>query len=172
LILVEQAQRDAEQIKKRAMRHARELLDAAKDEAHQLSQRVREDLAMQTELIEVSKAELEQEKRAFDLERRRIVKRVVKDLAGATVRVLLGVLSGTVQFERTRSTIVITDAELAKNVSDSQIMSYLEKPVAIVLSAWQKLSALLPKPDAARLQSDLQSTLKPISGPPDRRYEP
>ena len=172
LALVDQAQREAEEAKRRATKHARQVVDAARDEARQLQRKVREELSAQAGQIEASKAELEQQKRAFELEKRRVVKRVVLDVAGTTVRVLLGVFSGSVRFDPGRSSIEISDRALAKSVDDYGIMPYLEKPVSAVLSAWNKLSAFLPKADAIQLRSDLKGELKPASERSDRGYEP
>ena len=78
---------------------------------------------------------------------------VVLDVAGTTVRVLQGVFSGIVRFDPERSSIEISDSALAKSVDDYGIISYLEKPVSVVLSAWHKLSAFLPRADATQLRS-------------------
>lgn len=172
LALVDQAYREADAAKRRATRRAQEMVDAAKVEALQLRQKVREELATQAGQMEASKDALDQEKRAFELEKRRVVKRVTLDVAGTTARVILGVFRGTVQFDQTCSSIVISDRHLAKSVDDYRIMPYLEKPVAVVLSVWLRLSAFLPKADVKQLQSDLKEELKPASQQSDWGHQP
>jgi len=172
LALVDQAQREAEEAKRRAAKRARQVVDAAKQDARQLQQKVREELADQSAQMEAAKAELKQKERAFELEKRRVVKRVVLDVAGTTVRVLLGVFSGAVRFDPERSSIEISDRALAKSVDDYRIMSYLEKPVSAIIAAWHKLSAFLPRADATQLRSDLSEELKPAPERSERGYEP
>ena len=172
LALVDQPQRDAEEAKRRATKRARQVVDAARDEARQLQHKVREDLAVRSAEMEAAKADLKQQELAFELEKKQVVKRVVLDVAGTTVRVLLGVFSGVVRFDPERSSIEISDPALAKSVDDYGIMSYLEKPVSVVLSAWHKLSAFLPRADATQLRSDLSEELKPASERSERGYKP
>lgn len=172
LALVDQAQREAEEAKRRTTKHARQVVDAAKQDARQLQQKVREELAAQSAQMEAAKADMKQQELAFELEKRRVVKRVVLDVAGTTVRVLVGVFSGAVRFNPERSSIEISDRALAKSVDDYGIMSYLEKPVSAIISAWHKLSAFLPRADPTQLRSDLSDELKSASVPLDQGYEP
>jgi hypothetical protein len=51
-------------------------------------------------------------------------------------------------------------------------MPYLEKPVAVVLSVWHRLSAFLPKAEVIQLQSDLKEELKPASQQSDWGHQP
>ena len=76
------------------------------------------------------------------------------------------------RFERGRSSIDISDRALAKNVADYGILPYLEKPISLVLSAWNRLCAFLPRADAIQLRSDLKGELKSASELSDRGVEP
>ncbi len=172
LALVDQAKQEAEDAKARATKQARRVVEAAKEDARQLQQKVRADLAARTSQIEAAEAELEQERRAFDFEKRRVVKRVVADVAKATVRALMGVFNGTVQIDPKQSSFLITDKSLARSVDDYGIRSYLEKPVTAVLSFWQRISSLLPRDQVASLEQDLKEELGPGSPTSDRGAEP
>jgi len=172
LALVDQAKQEAEDAKTRAAKRARQVVEAAKEDARQLQQKVREDLAARTSQIEAAKAELEQKRRAFDFEKRRVVKRVVLDVAKATVRVLTGVFNGTVQIDPKQSSFVITDKSLARSVDDYGIRSYLEKPVTAVLSFWHRISSFVPRDQIVELEQNLKEELGPGSPSSDRGAEP
>ena len=133
---------------------------------------MREELAARTGQVETSEAELEHRRLAFELEKKRVVKRVVLDVAKATVRVLIGALTGTVQLEPKKSSFLISDRDLAKSVDDYGIGAYLEKPVMVVLSAWQKISAILPRDQVANLEQNLKEELGQGSPPSDRGAQP
>lgn len=172
LALVDQAKEEAEDAKARAAKRARQVVEAAKEDARQLQQKVREDLAARTSQIEAAKAELEQKRRAFDFEKRRVVKRVVLDVAIATVRVLTGVFNGTVQIDPKQSSFVITDKSLARSVDAYGIRSYLEKPVTAALSFWQRISSFVPRDQIVELEQNLKEELGPGSPSSDRGAEP
>ena len=172
LALVDQAKQDAEEAKARATKRARQVVEAAKEDARRLQQKVREDLAARTSQIEAAESELEQKRRAFDFEKRRVVKRVVVDVAKATVRVLTGVFNGTVQIDPKKSSFVIADKSLARSVEDYGIQSHLEKPVTAVLAFWQKISSFVPRDQVASLEQDLKEEIGPGSPSSDRGAEP
>jgi hypothetical protein len=172
LALVDQAKQEAEDAKTRAAKRARQVVEAAKEDARQLQQKVRKELSDRTGQVQASEAKLEQERRAFELEKRRVIKRVVLDVAKAAVRVIAGVFTGTVRLDPDSSSFVISDRSLAKDVDDYGIKSYLEKPVTFVHSAWQKLSSLLPRDQIGRLEQDLKEELAPVWPPYDKGAEP
>ena len=172
LALVDQAKHEAEDAKTRAAKRARQVVEAAREDARQLQQKVHEDLAARSSKIEAAEAKLEQERRAFDFEKRRVVKRVVLDVAKATVRVLTGVFNGTVQIDPKQSSFVIADKSLARSVEDYGIRSYLEKPVTAVLSFWQRISSFVPRDHVANLEQDLKKELGSGSPSSDRGAEP
>ncbi|MEO0485524.1 MAG: hypothetical protein AAF092_06400 [Pseudomonadota bacterium] len=172
MALVDQAHQEAEEAKKRIIRQSRAEVDTAKQEANLLRQKVREELAVKVAKAEAHRAELEQAGRAFELEKRRVVKRVVVDVAKATVRVLTGVFNGTVQLDPKKSSFVIADKSLARSVEDYGIRSYLEKPVTAVLSFWQKISSFVPLDQVASLEHDLSEEIGPVSPSPDQGAEP
>ncbi|MBY5933743.1 hypothetical protein KUV51_12095 [Tateyamaria omphalii] len=172
LALVDQAKQEAEDAKIRATKRARKVVEAAKEDVRQLQQKVREDLAARTSQIEAAEAELEQKRRAFDFEKRRVVKRVVLDVARVTVRVLTGVFIGTVQTDPKQSSFTIADKSLARSVEDYGIRSYLEKPVTAVLSFWQKISSFAPRDQVASLAQDLKGEIGLGSPSSDRGAEP
>ena len=172
LVLADHAQKEAEEAKRRSLRRARAVVEDAHREAQQLQLKVREELAARTGQVETSEAELEHRRLAFELEKKRVVKRVVLDVAKATVRVLIGALTGTVQLEPKKSSFLISDRDLAKSVDDYGIGAYLEKPVMVVLSAWQKISAILPRDQVANLEQNLKEELGQGSPPSDRGAQP
>jgi hypothetical protein len=172
MALVDQAHHDAEEAKKRTISRSRAEVEAAKQEANLLRQKVREELAGQTAKTEAHWAELEQARRAFELEKRRVVKRTVRDVAKATVRVLMGVFSGTIRLSPEQSSFVIEDRDLAKVLEDYGIKSYLEKPVMVIHSVWQRASSLLPRVQVVHLEQDLKEELAAKLPPFDQGAEP
>jgi uncharacterized membrane protein YqiK len=172
MALVDQAHHEAEEAKKRTIRRSRAEVEAAKQEANLLRQKVREELAGQSAKTEAHRAELEQDRRAFELEKRRVVKRTVRDVAKATVRVLTGVFTGTIRLDPERSSFAIEDRDLAKVVDDYEIKPYLEKPVMVMHSIWQKVSSLLQRDQVVHLEQDLKEELAPKLPPFDQGAEP
>lgn len=172
MALVDQAHHDAEEAKKRSMHRSRAEVEAAMQEANLLRQKVREELADQVAKTEASRVELEQARRAFELEKRRVVKRTVLDVAKATVRVLTGVFTGTIRLDPERSSFAIEDRDLAKAVDDYDIKPYLEKPVMVIHSIWQKVSSFLPRGQVAHLEQNLKAELTEASSPKDQGVEP
>jgi hypothetical protein len=155
LAIADQAQREAEEARKGSQLRAREVIEDAHREGRQLLQKVREELAARTGQVEASEADLEQKRRAFDLEKKRIVKRVVFDVAKVTVRVLVGALIGNVYLDPSKSSLVIVDRDLSKSVDDYGIGAYLEKPVAV-----------------ANLEQNLKEELRPALPPFNGGIEP
>lgn len=172
LELVEAAQQEVAELRIAAQREAASILEDARQSASMQTQQKRIEVS---DLEVALRAELQRAKdknALFEREQVRQRNTVLRETISATVRVILGVMAGTVSISVDRERIEIRNQSLANSVKNLGIDGVLYGVVEVVEALWKKLTSWLSEAEIKAEQNKAAQVLEPHIQPATKKFEP
>ena len=164
--------KETEQLKTDAAHAAARLKEEALRDAEEATRRKAEALRVREDRILKDECRLAEAQAKFEDEKAGLRFKAVRDAARATVRVIIGVMTGSVTVSDEGYQLNIADSELSETVERLELSTPLATVAKGILTVWDRLKARLSASELAVERERVDQALNPLRDPGNKGIEP
>lgn len=122
--------------------------------------------------IAVNERRLTEARKKFEREKDGLRLTAVREAAGVTVRVIIGVMTGTVSLTNDGHQLKISDAELSDSIDRLELSTLLVTVTRGILTVWERLKTRLSDTELSAEHEQVREALPPAADLGSKGAEP